>query len=100
MKYEWDEQKNEINLKQHNIDFKDAHRIFLTPVFTTLDDRFDYGEERWVGLGLLNARIVYVVFTEPDEQTRRIISVRKALQHEKKQFEQFLQNQFGDEFGD
>ena len=98
MQYEWDEQKREINLKQHGIDFAEAHRIFLSPVLAALDDRFDYGEDRWVGLGLLDERIVYVVFTEPDEQTRRIISVRKALQHERKQFEQFLQNQFRDEF--
>jgi uncharacterized DUF497 family protein len=96
MQYEWDEQKCEINRNRHGIDFAEAHRIFLSPVLTALDDRFDYGEDRWVGLGLLNERVVYIAFTEPDNQTRRIISVRKALQHERKQFEQFLQNQFAD----
>ena len=95
MDYIWDEQKSELNLNRHNIDFADAHRIFLTPVLTTLDDRFDYGEDRWAGLGLLDGRVVKVIFTEPDEETRRIISVRKALQHERKQYEQFLQNQLG-----
>ena len=91
----WDEQKNELNLSRHNIDFADAYRIFLTPVLTALDDRFDYGEDRWAGLGLLDGRVVKIIFTEPDEETRRIISVRKALQHERKQFEQFLQDQLG-----
>ncbi len=95
MQYEWDEQKREINLNQHEIDFADAHRIFLMPVLTTFDDRFDYGEDRWVGLGLLDERVVYIVFTEPDEETRRIVSVRKALHHERKQYEQFFQSQFG-----
>ncbi len=95
MNYVWDEQKNEINLSRHNIDFADAHRIFLTPVLTALDDRYEYGEDRWAGLGLLDERIVKVIFTEPDEETRRIISVRKALQHERNQYERFLQNQLG-----
>jgi uncharacterized DUF497 family protein len=95
MRYEWDEQKNEANLAKHHIDFQDAPRIFLTPVLTDLDDRLDYDEDRWAGLGLLDGRVVKVVFTEPDEQTRRIISVRKALHHERKQYEQFLQDQLG-----
>ena len=95
MKYEWDEQKNEINQAKHHFDFADAHRIFLSPLLAALDDRFDYGEERWVGLGLLDERVVYIVYTEPDDETRRIISVRRALQHERKQYEQFLQNQLG-----
>ena len=95
MKYEWDERKNEINIAQHGIDFADAHRIFLMPVLVALDDRFECGEDRWAGLGLLDGRIVKVIYTEPEEGTRRIISVRKALQHERKQFERFLQNQLG-----
>ena len=61
MQYEWDEQKCEINRNLHGTDFAEAHRIFLSPVLTALDDRFDYGEDRWVGLGLLDERIVYVV---------------------------------------
>ena len=43
----------------------------------------------------LIGRVVKVIFTEPDEETRRIISVRKALQHERKHYEQFLQKQLG-----
>jgi len=95
MRYEWDEQKNENNQAKHGFDFADAHRVFLTPVLITLDDRFDHGEDRWVGLGLLDSRIVKVVFTEPQEEVRRIVSLRKALQHERKQYEQFFQNQLG-----
>jgi len=93
MQYEWDEQKKEINIAKHGIDFADAHRIFQAPLLSTLDDRFDYGEDRWVGLGVLDSRIVKLVYTEPDEQTRRIIFVRKVLQHKRKQYEQFLKTQ-------
>ncbi len=95
MRYEWDEQKNASNQAKHDFDFANAYRIFLTPVLITLDDRFDYGEDRWIGLGLLDSHIVGVVFTEPQEEVRRIISLRKALQHERKQYEQFFQNQLG-----
>ncbi len=96
MEYEWDERKNEANVTGHGIDFADAHLIFLAPILIALDDRFEYGEDRWVGLGLLNGRIVKVVYTEPDEGTRRIISVRKVLQHEREQYERFLEEQFPD----
>ena len=36
------------------------------------DKRFDYGEERWIGIGSLGNRMVAVIFTEPDEDTIRI----------------------------
>lgn len=95
MRYEWDEQKEAANITKHGVDFADAYQIFLTPVLTVLDDRFEYGEDRWIGLGLLGGRIVKFVYTEPQDDTRRIISLRKAVQHERKQFEQFLQNELG-----
>ncbi|CAN5480635.1 hypothetical protein BH18ACI3_BH18ACI3_18410 [soil metagenome] len=47
------------------------------------DTRFDYGEERWIGIGSLGNRIVAVVFTEPDDELVRIISLRKAFKRER-----------------
>jgi len=41
-----------------------------------LDDRQDYGEDRWIGIGMLNTRVVVIVFTERDEDTIRIISIK------------------------
>ena len=93
MEYQWDPQKNESNLTKHGIDFVDAHKVFQSPVLVRLDDRFDYGEDRWVGLGLLDNLVVNIVYTEPDEKIRRIISLRKALPHERKSYERFLRNQ-------
>ncbi len=60
-----------------------------------IDDRIDYGEDRWIGIGMLDERIVVVVFTEPDLETTRIISLRKALSQERKRYEQYLKNQLG-----
>jgi uncharacterized DUF497 family protein len=57
-----------------------------------LDDRIDYGEDRWIGIGILQARIVIIVYTELDEEKIRIISLRKALSHERQTYEQVFGN--------
>jgi uncharacterized DUF497 family protein len=63
---------------------------------TALDLRKDYGEERWKGIGFLGNRIVVVIFTYLDEDTIRIISLRKALKHERKKFEEAFKNRLGE----
>ncbi|NDJ25522.1 BrnT family toxin [Nostoc sp. B(2019)] len=95
MKFEWDQQKNQANIAKHGIDFTDAPRVFNLPLRISLDERQDYGEDRWIGLGILDGRFVVVIFTEPDEQTIRIISLRKALPYERKRYEQFLKDELG-----
>jgi uncharacterized protein len=92
MNFEWDELKNEINIDKHGFDFADAYRVFDLPMVVDLDERSDYGEDRWIGTGLLDERVVVVIFTEPDQTTTRIISLRKALSHERKRYEQYLKN--------
>ena len=92
MNFEWDERKNELNLDKHGFDFADAYRVFDLPMVVDLDERSDYGEDRWIGTGLLDGRVVVVVFTEPNEKTTRIISLRKALSDERRRYEQYLKN--------
>lgn len=82
MQFEWDENKNDQNLSKHAIDFADAHLIFEKPLLTRVDDRFDYGEKRWIGLGKLDTVIVVVVFTKRRDRIR-IISIRKANKQER-----------------
>ena len=55
MNFEWDEQKNEINIDKHGFDFADAYRVFNLPMAVDLDERSDYGEDRWIGTGMLDA---------------------------------------------
>ena len=95
MRFEWDGKKNQLNIRKHGFSFANAWEIFEFPMVANLDDRENYGEERWVGIGVLRDRVVTVVFTEPDENTIRVISLRKALNHERRQYEQFLRNQLG-----
>jgi uncharacterized DUF497 family protein len=92
MKFEWDEGKNQTNLIKHGFDFTDAYRIFNLPMVVELDERENYGEDRFVAIGLLDGRVVVIVYTEPDAQTIRIISLRKALSYERKYYEQYLKN--------
>ena len=92
MKFEWNEQKNKANISKHGFDFDDAHLVFDLPMVVALDERSNYGEDRWIGIGMLNGRIVVVVYTEPGETTIRIVSLRKALSHERKRYEQYLKN--------
>jgi uncharacterized protein len=91
--FEWDEQKNAVNIRKHGFDFTDAWEIFESPMLTALDTREDYGEERWIGIGLLRERIVVVVFVERTDNTIRIISLRKALKHERIKFEEAVRDQ-------
>lgn len=47
-----------------------------------LDTRQDYGEDRWIGVGLLKNVVAVVVYAEwLDEKTIRIISARKATSY-------------------
>ena len=95
MQFEWDAQKRRDNLHKHGFDFDDAWRIFEMPMLTILDDRQEYGEERWIGIGLLNTRVVYVVYTEQAEDVIRIISLRKALIHERIAYTEFIRDRLG-----
>lgn len=95
MKFEWDEQKNRQNISKHGLDFKDAVRVFSQPMLIQFDGREDYDEDRYVGLGLLEGRVVAIIFAEPDSATIRIISLRKALSYERRRFEQYLKNRLG-----
>jgi uncharacterized DUF497 family protein len=95
MDFEWDERKNEVNIDKHGFDFADAYRIFNLPMAVEFDERDDYGEDRWIGTGILDGRVVVVVYTEPDAKTIRIISLRKALSYERKPYEQYLKNKLG-----
>ena len=87
MEFVWDEKKNRLNIKKHGFDFADAWEVFNKVLLASLDDSQDYGEQRWIGIGMLNNGIVVViVFVEQDDDTIRIISMRKANKNEQKIF--------------
>ncbi len=77
MNFTWDETKRQANLTKHGLDFADAEKVFSGPMVLFEDQRNDYGEQRMIGIGQLEALVVLVVHVETDEQIR-IISMRKA----------------------
>lgn len=83
MAIEWDDNKNKINIMKHGIDFSDAHKIFEHPIISKVDDRFDYQEKRYIGIGKLESAIVVFVHTKRGKNIR-IISIRKANKIERK----------------
>lgn len=91
MNFTWDETKNEINIRKHGLDFADAHKVFDGPVIEKHDDRLEYGEERWIAIGLLRGILcVVVIYAEPQKGIVRIISFRKGDSHERKAFFKFF----------
>jgi uncharacterized DUF497 family protein len=95
MQFEWDDEKNEINIRLHKIDFADVPPVFNGPLLTDLDERIEYGEERWISIGLLYDLTVVVVWTEREHNTLRIISARKANTYERQRYEAYLTNRLG-----
>jgi uncharacterized DUF497 family protein len=83
--YEWDESKRLSNIRKHGIDFIDVPEVFDGDTVIFEDTRFDYSETRFIGIGLLQGRVVVVAYTERHE-TIRIISARKATVYEQINF--------------
>ncbi|MCX7048813.1 MAG: BrnT family toxin [Candidatus Sumerlaeota bacterium] len=85
MRFTWDQRKRQKTLMKRGLDFAHAQQIFDGPTFTVEDDREDYGEQRWVTMGLLREKVVVVVHTETKGEIR-IISMREAEKDEQIQF--------------
>jgi uncharacterized protein len=81
MRFSWSETKRQLNIQTHGFDFVDAPRVFNGPTLTYEDARFDYSEQRFVTLGLLEGLVVSIVHTE-SSRLIRVISFRKATKHE------------------
>ena len=97
MRFEWDERKRRENIRKHGFDFRDAWKVFNLPMLVALDDRRNYGEDRWIGIGMLNTRVVVIVFAERNGDTIRVISMMKAVTHERIRYEQLLRDQLGND---
>jgi len=83
MKFEWNEEKRKSNIAKHGLDFVDSKYVFDSVTFTFVDDRFDYGEQRFIKLGIMKGMVVAIAHTEKDDVIR-IISMRKPTKNEQK----------------
>jgi uncharacterized DUF497 family protein len=86
MKFEWDEDKNKINIAKHGIDFEDAAQVYNDPLHTEIFDNVHSAfEERWIIIGDIGSVIVVVV-TYRENDTVRIISARIASPTERREY--------------
>lgn len=58
VKFIWHEDKRKSNIRKHGLDFSLARKVFEGTTFTFEDCRFDYGEQRYVTIGLLDDAVV------------------------------------------
>jgi uncharacterized DUF497 family protein len=91
MNYEWDERKRQANIRKHSIDFIDVPELFDGDVVILPDERFDYGETRFIAIGMLKSQIIVVAYTERLGVTR-IISARKATKNEQTYYFEQISN--------
>ena len=61
MKFEWDEAKNDVNIRKHGIDFETAQLVFDDPCCVTFVERVVEGEQRWHAIGSIEDIIILVV---------------------------------------
>lgn len=88
MEFEWDNEKNLANIKNHNIDFETAARVFGDPFRLEKYDKYHSdNEDRFITIGEINGTtfVIMVVFTDRGNVTR-IISARKATSLERKKY--------------
>jgi uncharacterized DUF497 family protein len=86
--FEWDDEKDAENRRKHRLPLAAGVTLFQGPTepFEEIDDRADYGEERWIAIGRSGPRVLYCAYTWRGER-RRIISVRYATPKEVRAFE-------------
>lgn len=89
MELSFDPAKRLKTLQERGLDFADAAKVFTGRTLTALDDRLDYGEDRYITYGYLNERSVILVWT-PRDGARRIISMRYANDRERAHYEATL----------
>jgi uncharacterized DUF497 family protein len=87
MDVEYDPAKNARNIKDRKLSFDRARDLDWNSTHIRLDDRHDYGEQRWIALGLLDGRLHVLVFTETMTGIR-VISFRKANAREGNAYDQ------------
>lgn len=86
--FQWDELKNRLNLRKHGVGFELAQKIFANPTLEKQDDRQVYDEDRYLALGEWETAVYVIAFTIRDD-AYRIISIRRAKDHEWKTYYQW-----------
>ena len=91
-RFEWDENKNQSNIRKHKISFELATRVFSDQYAYSYPERIEGTEQRWQTLGKISGQLLLLVahtlWDEDDIEVIRIISARPATAKEKRRYEQ------------
>ena len=79
----FDPAKDAVNIVKHGVSLLRADEIQMDEALIEVDDRFDYGEPRWIAYGELDGRLHVLAFTVRDARVRAI-SLRKANDRERR----------------
>ena len=90
MEFEWDEFKNQANIRKHGVSFDAVQRIFEGPILTRQDLRRDYGEERCISIGRAGSVVLIVVDHTLRNGRTRPISARPACRKERKAYRESI----------
>ena len=88
MEFEWDPVKERTNIAKHRLDFQTAARVFLDPFLLEVEDDRGYDELRWNAIGMVDGRVLVVVYTMRGA-VYRIISARGATRRERRHYHSF-----------
>ena len=103
MRFEWNEEKNQINIAKHGISLESATAVFNDPDIYEWHDVKHSGyngigewEDRYIAMGWVN-KVLFVVYTvrERDhEEIIRLISARRAMRHEVKEYFNWVESRY------
>ena len=88
MKFEWDRNKEKLNIKKHTISFDEAVTVFYDPLSATFADTdHSIEEDRFITIGYSSQRRLFVISHTERGDAIRIISARPATISERKRHE-------------
>jgi uncharacterized DUF497 family protein len=91
MKITFDPDKDALNIRDHKVSLAQAEGMDWDNALTWYDGREDYGEDRYIALGLIGNKVYYAAFVERNEEIR-MISMRRATNQEIKKYVDATQN--------
>ncbi|MEN3333849.1 MAG: uncharacterized protein V7641_3214 [Blastocatellia bacterium] len=88
MRFEGDANKAAANLAKHGVSFEEAQEVFDDEDALVSYDAFhSEDEERFFIIGFSSRRLLYVVYAECEDDVIRLISARRAVREEQKDYE-------------
>ena len=86
MDISFDSAKRDYVLRERGLDLADAGELLSGDCFEMVDDREDYGEERWVSIGMLKGEVIVCVWADWGDDHVRVITMWKANENEQRRY--------------